>query len=1070
MAANLQSEQRIRILDIISEGQVAGLKNGWQSVYLDGTPLQNPDGSFNAENVQAWFRSGTNRQDPIPDSDGIESETTVGVELKYGQSVIRSITNTDVTSVRFTVAVGQLYQQDKASGEFNGAVVDLAVDIQNNGGGFVQVATVNFNGKAMSKFPKELKITLPLGGPWDIRVRRLTPDSTDPYLANPTSWDSYTQIVEQRLWLPYSAYASLDLPARAYQSIPRRVYNLLGRRVLVPSNYDPPTASYAGVWDGSFKDAYTNNPAWVFMDMLLNVRYGLGQFIGLTSVDKWALYSISQYCDGLVPDGRGGSERRFTCNVVLTSQQEAYDLLADMASCFRGILYSELGSLRAVADMPSDPVATFTQANVIDGKFTYSGSDYRSRHTVALVGWNDPGGLGQSRIAYVEDREGIQRFGLIETQTAGFGCTSESMATRVGKWMLYTERMETETVTFETNAEGVYVYPGAVIQVSDRIHAGERRAGRVASVVDQSTLMLDAPVPFKAGIAYTLGVVMGDGTMERHELMAQDGPAQMVRIADSAWQGTVREGALWLVTSADLVPTTWRVTSVVESEEGRVQVSALAYSPNRYAEIEYGIKLPEGDTSNVSLRPDPIRNLRIMEELYLVTANTVGERVNLSWESPEPRFVVRFRRNNENWTEMTSTAPNVNIPASPGAYDFEITAVNAIGVRSIPVLRSYSVVGRTAPPADVVAFGLQPISDIGLFTWNANTELDVIVGGRFEIRYSPDLTGVVWAAAIPVMVSVPGSAVSVELPLRAGTYLIKAQDSMGNYSINPAIIITTYAGVTDHRVVWQDCDQPEFDGHRVNLEFREDINSLIIGTVGNEWDLMTEDVVPGGMDAWQDVDVLQVAPEGYKSGTYYMENTLDLGGTFTTRLTVYMRAFPYVEGQGFFDDRMTDMDTWPDFDAVEGDADASAKVYVRQTDDPPEGWTDEGGTYHPAEWSDWQPFTIGNYRGRAFQFKVEMFAAIGSNIALNELCVVGDLSEKNAHGNDIAYTGAKMHIAFAPVVFFYIPSIGITIQNGATGDYISVTNKTTEGFDLEVFKADGSQAIGRSFDWIAMGA
>lgn len=1068
--ADLQSEQRIRILDVLGEGQIAGLKNGWQSVYLDGTPLQNADGSFNADGVQAWFRSGTHRQEPVPDNDGIESESGVGVELKEGQAITRRIINPDVNSVRFTLSVLQLFKQDKQTGEFTGGAVAHSIQVSTNGGAFVEVARLDFNGKTFSKFPKEIKIRLAGSGPWDIRVVRLTANSSDPLLSNGSMWDSYTEIVEQQMYFPYSAYASLDLPARAYQSIPRRTYNILGRRILVPTNYDPASGTYTGVWDGNFKDAYSNNPAWVFMDMLLNVRYGLGQYIGITNVDKWALYSIAQYCDGLVPDGRGGTERRFAINVALTNQQEAFDLLSDMASAFRGILYAEEGSLRAVADMPHDPVATFTNASVVDGKFSYAGSDFRSRHTVALVGWNDPGGLGQTRIAYVEDTEGIKRFGLIESQLAAFGCISESMAIRAGKWMLYTERMETEVVSFETNAQAVYIYPGAVIQISDKLHAGERRAGRIMGVVDERTVVLDAPVEFVPGIAYTLGIVMGDGTMEKHPLVAQAGPASVVQISDPLWSGTVRQGAIFLVTSTDLMPTQWRVTGITEGEGGKIGVTALAYSPNRYAEIEYGIKIPEDDTSNIKLRPDPIRNLLIVEELYLVNPTQVAERVNLSWESREPRFLVRYRKDNGNWTETTTTSPAITLAVSPGLWDFEVTAINAAGVRSIPTLRSYMVVGRTAPPADVQAFGLQPISDIGLFTWNANKELDVIVGGRFELRYSPDLASVQWASAIPIMVSVPGSAVSVEIPLRAGTYLIKAQDSLGNYSINPAIIVTTYQGVTDQRVIWQECDQPDFPGRRVNLEFRPDLNSLVIGTTGNEWDLMTEDLFPGGMDTWPNVDVLQVVPDGYNGGAYYMEETLDMGGVFTTRLTVFMRAFPYVEGQGFFDDRETDMDTWPDFDAIEGDAQASAKVFVRQTDDDPNGWTDTGGQFHEAEWSDWQPFTIGNYRGRAFQFKVEMQAQLGSNIALNEICVTADLSEKNASGNDIAYPGQKIHVAFAPVVFFYVPAIGITIQNGQAGDFIKVTNQSPEGFDLEIFTSTGAQAIGRSFDWIAMGA
>jgi predicted phage tail protein len=365
---SLRSKAFARVVDLVCEGEIQGLANGLKSVYLDDTAIQNADGSYNFAGVTLETRNGTQQQSYIPGFSSVENEVAVGVECKFNQPVVRAITDPDVDAVRIKISFPALTYQDATNGDLNGTTVDFAIDVQSNGGGYSQVVADSVSGKTTTKYQRSYYIPLNGSAPWDVRLRRITEDSTKTNVQNKTFLESYTEVIESKLRYPNSALMALRVDASQFSSIPKRSYDLKLLRVRIPSNYYPETRSYSGVWDGTFKVAWTDNPAWCFYDLVTSTRYGLGNYIPEAQVDKWALYRVARYCDELVPNGLGSYEPRFTCNLYLQTREQAYKVVQDMASIFRGMAYWSGGAITVTQDAPQDAVYQFTAANVIDGE------------------------------------------------------------------------------------------------------------------------------------------------------------------------------------------------------------------------------------------------------------------------------------------------------------------------------------------------------------------------------------------------------------------------------------------------------------------------------------------------------------------------------------------------------------------------------------------------------------------------------------------------------------------------------------------------------------------------------
>lgn len=774
--SNLRSRAYARILDLVSEGENEGLVDGAKSIYLNGTPLQNENGTFNFDNVTFEQRTGTQSQTYIPGFGGVESETTVNTEVKASTSIVRTISDADVNAVRVTVSLPALYFQN-SEGDLEGQSVKMAIDVQPSGGTYAEVLADTISGKTTSKYQRSYRVPLPGTAPWNIRLRRITDDTTNPRLQNKTFWDSFTAIIDSKLRYPNSALVATRFDAAAFSGVPARSFDMKLKRVQVPSNYNAATRTYTGTWNGTFQTAWTDNPAWCFYDLVTNTRYGLGEFIDPAQVDKWALYAISQYCDELVDDGFGGQEPRFTCNLYLQSRAEAYKVVQDMASCFRSMVYWASGSLTLSQDAPSDPVALFTQANVIDGMFTYSGSAAKARHTVALVTWNDPADLYAQKIEYVEDAEAIARFGVVPTEVVAIGCTSRGQAARVGRWLLYSERNESETVTFQTGIEGAVARPGQVIKVADASRAGVRLGGRVRTAT-ASAITLDAAVNLGAS-SWVMYAMLPDGTVGESQVASASGNTINLVTALAA---APQAGAQWVMSATTTEAQTFRVLTVVEQENGVVEITGLKHDQQKYEAIENGLVLQPRDITDLNATPNAPTDLVVSESLYTYQAE-VRAQINIGWANVQgaSSYRVQWSKDGGNFSEaITSVSDYDVLDITPGDFVIRVYSIGPTGKESATYTEAtITALGKTAPPADVT--GLQAVIDpnIGItLTWTKVSDLDV---DGYEIKDGDTVLGIAKTTSFKVGL----------LPVGAKTYTVRALDTSGNYSATAASVAVT---------------------------------------------------------------------------------------------------------------------------------------------------------------------------------------------------------------------------------------------------------------------------------------
>ncbi len=767
---SLRSKAYARVVDLVCEGEIEGLVGGLKSVYLDDTPIQNSDGSYNFTGVTLEARTGTQQQNYIPGFSSVENEVSVGVECKYGQPVVRSITDPDVDAVRIKVSIPTLTLQDTTNGDLNGTSVTYAIDLQSRGAGYVQILQDTVSGKTSSRYQRSYYVPLSGTGPWDVRLRRITADSTQTSLQNKTFLESYTEVIESKLRYPNSALMALRVDASQFTSIPRRSYDLKLLRVRIPSNYFPETRSYAGVWDGSFKVAWTDNPAWCFYDLVTNTRYGLGNYIPESQVDKWALYRVAKYCDELVPNGLGGYEPRFTCNLYLQTREQAYKVVQDMASVFRGMAYWSGGAITVTQDAPQDPVYQFTAANVVDGEFAYQGSSAKARHTVALVSWVDPEDFYRQKVEYVEDLAGIARYGVVQADVVAMGCTSRGQANRVGKWLLYSEQSESEIITFRTGLEGAVVRPGDVIKVADASRGGMRLGGRIAAATTVS-VKLDQDLP--AG-SWRISVVLPTGVVEERQVGSLSGRTVGVT---SAFSMAPQVGAIWVLSSTLVEAQLFRVVQVAESEPGIHEITALAHNPSKYAAIEQGLALQPRAITVLSTTPAAPAGLTVTESLYRVKDQALVL-IQLGWEQVfgALEYQVTYRVNGGN----TVTLPKVSSTyleirnAEAGDYVFTVRAVGVSGKLGNSASLSQSILGKLQPPDDVQDFVvLRRTTDL-LLSWSANTDADL---SGYEVR-----VGTGWDSGVMVGQTAGTQLVHDQSESGQYNYHIRAFDTSGKYS------------------------------------------------------------------------------------------------------------------------------------------------------------------------------------------------------------------------------------------------------------------------------------------------
>lgn len=684
-----QSKTYIKILYGLSEGEVEGLANGLQSVYLEETPLQNPAGGWNFEDVQADFRHGTNDQTYIEGFPDISSETAINVELKSESPWIRSLTNTDLDAIRLRFKWGPLREQNAKNGDVKGIVIQYAIDLQTDGGTWTEVLNTQIADKTSENYERSHRIDLPKADTgWTIRVRRLTPNSTSEYISDKMYVDALTEVIDLKLSYPNTALLGLQYDAETFSNVAKIAVDLKGIKLQVPSNYDPVARTYAGMWDGTFKRAYTNNPAWIYYDICTSKRYALGDRLTSAMLDKWSLYRLAQYCDQLVDDGKGGQEPRFTCNVYLQSTEDAYTILSKLAGVFRAISYWDGNSIVCDADIPQDTYFTYTRANVIDGMFEYSGTRARDRHTVAKVAWDNPVNHYKTEYVYVRDEAAIAKLGVRIAEIDAWGCTSEGQAQRAGLWALKSEQLETRTVSFKVGLDGYIPQPGRVIEIADELFAGRANGGRISAVSsDRKVITLDRDdVVCRAGDRL---VVNGEnGRAQTRIVSSKIGRKVTVTVAFDS----VAAENVWVVDAQDLKTMKFRVMSITQDEKHQFSITALQYESAKYDAIDFGAFIDERPISIINPTVQaPVESVSITSET-MVQQGLAVETMVISWPQAQgaTKYQVEWRKDDGSWIKLPITGNNSAEVSGiyAGNYEARVTAISAFDVASLP---TYSI-------------------------------------------------------------------------------------------------------------------------------------------------------------------------------------------------------------------------------------------------------------------------------------------------------------------------------------------------------------------------------------------
>lgn len=1115
---SLNSEALAIVVDVIGEGEIEGfpsaVKAGYEfgtnnylyaalkDIYLDKTPIVK--NNANVENLASsdWnfkiidfaCKRGINNQSTISGLADISNEKSVGVLVAKGYPVPRNITDVDVDKVRVTLNFPAL-QEFQNNGDILGSKVQYQISLTSFGGSPVVVVDNILEGRTGDNYQKQHVVDLTgYAFPVTVTVSRVTDNSSNPKAQNDFYWASYTEITSAKIRYPNTAYAALAFSARDFSSIPTRSFKIRGLKILIPSNATVDINNgrliYSGIWDGSFGiQQWTTDPAWILWDMLTNCRYGLGQHIHSTKLDKFSFYQASQYCSELVPNGKGGYEPRFSCNVVIQNQDDAYKVINNLTSVFRAMPYWSAGALLISQDRPTDPTFLFNNTNITEEGFQYSGSSLKTRHTVAIVSWFDN---EQQELVYeaVEDPAGIAKYGAVVVSVEGFGCTTQGQAHRLGEWLLYSEQNETEIINFKTTLEAAAgLTPGQVIAVMDKLRSGVRRGGRIKSATT-TTLRVDEYLAtnMPTSGSPTVMAMLPDGTSETRPVVAVAGDKITVNPGFSI---APIQSSPFIYNNNDQSATNWRVVSVKEEDRGSYVVNALSYNSSKYDYIERGTNLIRKTYLPLDIpTPDPPVSITSSFTSVLVSG-ALTNRIFISWPAnPNAAYyVVNYRLKSDGaWRTEETQSPTIEIDSPrDGIHEVQISAVNGIGEASISSEFNFNIDPYSLPMEDVSNLQSSINGEITTtLTWNVSTRSYILSGGSVIIKHEPVLTGATWSNATTLS-SVPGSSIGAQVPLLTGTYLVKFQAASGQLSTNATSIVVTAPLLNTLNAVTyaEHLTVPPFDGQKINMRYdAEDAGLLLEGGVyidsigiGQDWDsfgsidgytslidnliinideLGTIDSYPsvddvgfgGGWDALESIDTFT---GGAVSGEYYFDvvSPFDLGGVFN----VYVKRSLYSEGYSFVSDidtRVDLIDTWTDFDAVSAEL-ANAAVQVQSSND--------GLNY-----TEWTNFSNNLLTGRYFQFRaIAETPQSSETILIKELGASIDIPRRT-ETNTVTGNGA---ISFS-AAFYQAPSVVVSGNNAQTGDYYQVTSITRTGMTVIWYDSSNTPVV-RTFNYQAIG-
>lgn len=876
---DLQSVAKAKILVALGEGEFAGQLTG-KDIYLDGTALENADGSQNFSGVTWEFRAGTQAQKYIQGIPGTENEISVGTEVTSATAWTRTFTNTQLSAVRLRLKWPSLFKQED-DGDLVGYSVNYAIDLQTDGGTWQTVLNTSVTGKTTSGYERSHRIDLPqAGSTWTIRLRKITSDANSAKIGDTMTLQSFTEVIDAKLRYPNTALLYIEFDSSQFNgSIPQISCEPRGRVIRVPDTYDPETRTYSGTWTGAFKWAWTDNPAWIFYDLVVSDRFGLGHRLTAANIDKWTLYQVAQYCDQMVPDGKGGNgtEPRYTCNVYIQDRNDAYTVLRDFAAIFRGMTYWGGDQIVALADMPRDVDYSYTRANVVGGRFTYSSSTTKSRYTTALVSWSDPGNAYADAMEPVFEQALVARYGFNQLEMTAIGCTRQSEANRKGRWGILTNNKD-RVVSFDVGLDGNIPQPGYIIAVADELLSGKVMGGRI-SAVNGRVIKLDRVADAAAGDRLILN--LPSGASQSRTIQAVNGESVTVT---TAYSETPQAEAVWVVESDELYAQQYRVVSVSDNGDGTFSITGASHDPDKYARIDTGAII---DQRPVSVIPpgnqSPPANI-VISSFSVVQQNISVETMRVSWDQAQNAiaYEAQWRRNDGNWVNVPrSSTTSFDVPGIyAGRYLVRVRAINAAEISSgWGYSEEKTLTGKVGNPPKPVGFIASENVVFGIeLNWGfpANTD-DTL---KTEIQYS--LTGTEDDAMLLADVPYPQRKYQ-QMGLKAGQifwYRAQLVDRSGNESgytewvrgqasIDVSDITDVILEEIKDSETFKDLIESAVESSEKFAELadaiKENANGLAAAVGSNK---QTAEAIIGNALAIADVVVRQTAQQGANSATF----------------------------------------------------------------------------------------------------------------------------------------------------------------------------------------------------------
>ena len=978
----LHSRQFATFLDLVSEGEIEGFatasKEGrtkgttaynnaaLKDVFLNDTPVLRASADstdpqtvdFNFQDVKFTPRFGTGDQTKIPGIESSVSTTGVGTTVTASTPVTRQVTNTNVDAVKVSITFPQL-QKATDAGDLLGSSVQLKIAVQYNSGGFTDVITDTIRGRSGDAYQKDYRVNISGAFPVDIRVSRVTADSTDTNLRDSFQWTSIGEIIDDASTYLNSAYSSIRLDSMQFNSIPARKFRIRGIKVRIPgagasSSGTPTVDSNTGriiypdgyIFNGVMGAAvWTSCPAMVLLDLLTTSRYGFGDHITDSSLDLFSFVNASKFANTLVDDGAGGQEARFSCNVNIQSPKEAFELINDLSGVMRCMPIWSAGTITITQDKPTDPSYLFNLSNVTSEGFSYSGSSLKTRHSVISVSYFN---MDSQEVDFevVEDATAISKIGTVVKQVKAFACTSRGQARRLGKAILFAEQNESEVVAFNTSVDsGVVVRPGAIIEIQDPVRAGVRRGGRLSAVTSTTVVTVDDTSATDLALDAsgnpvgdaTLAVILPDGSFESKAISSVSGGTITV---SSAFSQTPNVNANFLISNVTTQSQLFRVITVEEQDGINYSITALSYVEGKYAFIEDGEALTARTVSKLNSLTEPPSALNAVERIFPINNQAVSKIV-ISWQPivGVVQYQVNYRFEDENFISEKVSRPDFEIMNSrKGTYTIQVFSYNVLDQLSATSTNlTFEAVGKTAVPQDVTGLLVEPVSDQFVrLRFDKATDIDVTHGGNVVVRHSnlTDGTGT-FTNSVDIIPALPGNVSETLVPAVDGEYILKFRDDGGRLSSGETSVVVTTPDPVPKLLVLadrEDTDATPFAGDKVDCFFSDDVNGLVLGSLETLDDVTDFDTIPD-FDFLGAVDIT--------GGHYDFASKLDLGGKQPLRLKRHFVT------QGFYpndliDKRTANIDTWTDFDGATA-FDVNAKLLVATTDSDPA--TSDAATY-----------------------------------------------------------------------------------------------------------------------------